>query len=61
MLTTDTNLPYQQEFRSRKLAVVVLSKNRWKLIRPRLPQIAAAIASVKPGTCAVVEIPEGSR
>lgn len=56
LLTTDTKLPFQQNFKGRKLAVVVLSQNRWNLIRSVLPQIAAAIASAKPGTCSVVEI-----
>jgi hypothetical protein len=57
LLTTDTNLPFQQNLKGFKLAVVVLGQNRWKLIRPMLPQIAAAIASAKPGTCSVVAIP----
>jgi hypothetical protein len=35
---------------------VVLSKNRWKLIRGALPQIAAAIESAKAGTWSVVQI-----
>jgi hypothetical protein len=56
LLTTDTNLPLQQNLEGKKLAVVVLSKNRWKLIRAALPQIAAAVESVKPGTCSVVQI-----
>jgi hypothetical protein len=56
-LTTDTNRPYQQNLKGYKLAVMVLSKNRWKLIRPMLPQIADTIASAEPGTCFVVEIP----
>ncbi len=56
LLTTDTNLPYQQDLKGCKLAVVVLSKNRWKLIRLMLPQIAGAIASARPGNYTVVEI-----
>lgn len=56
-MTTDTNLPLQQNLEGRKLAVVVLDKNRWKLIRAALPQIAAAVDSAKPGTCSVVRIP----
>ena|ERR1700694_125846 len=56
LLTTDTNLPNQQKLKGRKLAVVVLSKNRWKLIRPMLPQIAAAVAAATPGTFSVVEV-----
>jgi hypothetical protein len=31
LLTTDTNLPYQQAITGRTLAVVILSKNRWTL------------------------------
>jgi hypothetical protein len=55
--TTDTNLPFQQNLKDYKIAVVVLSQNRWKLIRPVLPQIAAAIAAAAPGTWSVVAIP----
>jgi hypothetical protein len=58
LLTTDTSLPFQQNLEGRKLAVVILSKNRWKLIRRALPQIAAAVAATKRGRYAVVEIPE---
>jgi hypothetical protein len=58
LLTTDTSLPFQQNLEGRKLAVVVLSKNRWKLIRGVLPQIAVAVAATKPGSYVVVEIPE---
>jgi len=57
LLTTDTSLPFQQNLEGRKLAVVVLSRNRWKLIRRVLPQIAAAVAAAKPGNSIVVEIP----
>jgi hypothetical protein len=57
LLTTDSNLPLQQNLGGKKLAIVVLSKNRWKLIRAALPQIAAAVESAKPGTCSVVQIP----
>jgi hypothetical protein len=55
-VTTDTSLPFQHNLKAYELAVIVLSKNRWKLIRPMLPQIAEAIAS-EPGNCCVVEIP----
>ena len=57
LLTTDTNLPLQQNLEGKKLAIVVQSKNRWKLIRAALPQVAAAVESAKPGTCSVIQIP----
>lgn len=36
-VTTDRNLRFQQNLTGRKIAVIVLSKGRWKLIKPRLP------------------------
>ena len=56
LLTTDTNLQFQQNLEGRKLAIIVLSKNRWKLIRPMLPQIASAVAAAQPGKFSIVEI-----
>jgi hypothetical protein len=37
---------------------VVLRKNRWKLIKTKLAEIATAVTSAKPGTLSVVEILE---
>jgi predicted nuclease of predicted toxin-antitoxin system len=61
LLTTDSSLPHQQNLRGRKLAVVILTKNRWVLIKPRMKQIAAAVNSAKPGTYSVVDIPGPSK
>ena len=58
LLTTDTNLPHQQNLKGRKLAIVVISKNRWDLVRPMMQQIANAVNSARPGTCTLVDIPE---
>jgi hypothetical protein len=58
LLTTDTNLPRQQNLRGRKLAVVILSKNRWTLIQRSMNEIVAAVNSAKPGAYCVVDIPE---
>lgn len=58
LLTTDTSLPHQQTLQGRKLAVVILNRNRWVLIRQRLTEIVAAVNSAKPGTYSVVEIPD---
>jgi hypothetical protein len=57
LLTTDTSLPYQQNLKGRKLAIVILSKNRWSLVRPMMQQIANAVSAATPGTCNVIEIP----
>ncbi len=57
LLTTDTNLPYQQNLGGRKLAVVILSKNRWSLVRPMMQEIAKAVNAARPGNCTVIDIP----
>jgi len=57
LLTTDTNLPYQQNLEGRKLAVVILSKNRWSLVRPMMQEIAKAVNAARPGNCTVIDIP----
>lgn len=55
-LTTDKSLPYQQNFKIRRLAAVVLSQNRWKAVKQAIPRIVTAIESAEPGTCVVVDV-----
>jgi len=57
LLTTDKNLVYQQNLQSRKVAIVVLSRSRWSLVRPMIEQIAAAVSAAKVGSYTVVDIP----
>ena len=57
LLTTDTSIPYQQNLEGNKVAIVILSRNKWSLVRSRLRQIVDAVDAAKPGSCAVVEIP----
>jgi hypothetical protein len=57
-LSTDTSLPRQQNLAGHKLAVVIISRNRWSLIGPMIPRIVAGLTSAKPGTCTVIEIPD---
>lgn len=57
LITTDQNLPYQQNLPGRKIGVVVLTSTRWRLIESAATQIAEAVNAVKPGTCQVVNIP----
>jgi len=56
LLTTDTNLRYQQNLQRRKLAIVVLSRNRWSLVEPLLDQIVNAVLAATPGSFTLVEI-----
>ena len=57
LVTTDKNLRYQQKLAGRRIAIVVLGKGRWRLIRPQVAQIVAAVNAATPGSFAEVEIP----
>ena len=56
-VTTDKNLRYQQNLTGRKIAIVVLGKGRWSLIRHHVAQIVAAVSAATPGSLAEVDIP----
>ncbi len=56
-VTTDRNIRHQQNLAGRKLAIVVIGAGRWRLIRKRLPAIAAAVTAATPGSFAEIEIP----
>lgn len=57
LVTTDKNITYQQKQSGRKIAIVVLGKGRWSLIRSRVEQVVAAVNAAAPGSYAEVEIP----
>jgi len=56
-VTTDRNLRYQQNLTRRRIAIIALSVGRWRLIRNKLPEIAAAVLAAEPGSFTEVEIP----
>src|SRR5687767_10993500 len=55
-VTTDRNIRHQQDLTGRRLAIVVLGKGRWRLIKRELGEIAAAVAAAVPGSFAEVDI-----
>ena len=48
-LTCDQQLKYQQNLKGRKLAILVLSTNRWPQVKARTQEIIAAVLALKPG------------
>lgn len=56
-VTTDRDIRYQQNLTGRRIAVVVLGRGRWRLIRGKLPEIATAIVTAVAGSFTEVEIP----
>jgi hypothetical protein len=57
LITTDKNIRYQQNLTGRRIAIVVLGNGRWRLIRPFLAHIVAAVNAVTPGSYTEVNIP----
>lgn len=49
MLTSDGNIPYQQNLRGSKMAVLVLPSNDINILRGMVPLITEAISGMKPG------------
>jgi|ERR1700722_16482564 hypothetical protein len=58
LVTTDKNLSYQQNLAGRQIAIVVLGRGRWSILKPHVAQIVAAVNAATPGSFAEVEIPE---
>jgi predicted nuclease of predicted toxin-antitoxin system len=56
LVTTDKNMRYQQNLHGRKIAVLVLGKGRWPLIKMHATRVAAVIDELQPGTYVEVEI-----
>jgi hypothetical protein len=56
LVTADKNLVYQQNLRGRKIAIVFLGRNRWSILQPVIPQIAAAVNGASPGSYTFVDV-----
>lgn len=57
LLTTDNGLGYQQNLNQRKIAIAVLSRNRWRSVQRTMRKIVAAVEGVEPGSYVVIEVP----
>ena len=57
LVTTDQNMRYQQNFAGRNVAVVVLMRARWSLVRQWIDQIIVMIGDIRPGE--LREVPVG--
>jgi len=57
LLTTDNSIAYQQNLKGRKIAIVLLTRNRWSMVQRMARKIVAAVSAAEPGSYAVIEIP----
>ena len=48
-VTADQSLKYQQNLTDRRLAILVLSTNRWPRVKAKSAEIIAAIQAMRPG------------
>lgn len=57
LLTTDRRIRYQQNLKTRRIALVVLTGSvKWKLVRSRAGEVAEAVNAAAPGSYTEVEI-----
>jgi hypothetical protein len=56
-LTADTNIRYQQNLSSRKIAIVILSTNHWPTLRRHFALVQNALDKITPQAFVPVEIP----
>ncbi len=57
LITTDTNLRYQQNLKERIIAIMVLTTTSWPRIRNATVMIATATDSMQPGVYQEIPIP----
>jgi len=57
LLTADNGIACQQNLKGRKIAIVVLSRNRWRLVQRTTRKIVAAVNAVEPGSYVLIEVP----
>ena len=57
LVTTDSNLRYQQNLSARRLAVIVLLSTSWPRIKRVIASVVDAVNAAAPGSYTEVEIP----
>jgi hypothetical protein len=50
LVTTDQNLPYQQNLTGPRLAILILPTTSWPRLTDRLHDVEAALVALKPGS-----------
>jgi hypothetical protein len=58
LVTTDRNLRYQQNLAGRKIAIVVLGKGRWSIIKAHVMKVVGAVNAATLGSLAEVDMLE---
>jgi hypothetical protein len=61
LLTGDKTLQHEQNLAGQKIALVCLSANAWRIIKPHAAKIAAAVDAAAPGSVTLVDIGKFAR
>ncbi|MEO7142466.1 MAG: hypothetical protein ABI165_03085 [Bryobacteraceae bacterium] len=57
IVTTDKNIRYQQNLKTRKIGIIVLEHSQWPMVKLAAGNIVAAVDAAKPGSYLEVEVP----
>ncbi len=57
LLTTDKNMPYQQNLAGRNIAVVILGREQWPQLRPHFQRGVEAVNTAAPGSYVEIDNP----
>lgn len=57
IVTTDKNIRYQQNLKTRKIALVVLGNSQWPMVRLVVEKIVAAVTAAETGGYLEVDVP----
>ena len=60
LVSTDQNLPYQQNLSGKKLMVIILPSNRVPIVSQLIPEIEQALKTIRPGTFVEIPLPQKS-
>jgi hypothetical protein len=55
LVTADKTLQYEQSLKGREIALVCLSANAWRVIKPHVARIAAGVDAAAPGTITTID------
>lgn len=58
-MTTDKNIQYQQDSKTRKISLVVLGNSQWPMVKLVAENIVAAVNATQPGSYVEVKCHSG--
>jgi hypothetical protein len=56
-ITADKNIQYQQNLKSRKIAIIILGNAQWPVLRQHVERVVVAVNAAAPGSFSIVDIP----